>query len=590
MQANSLPPTPPYHQDSNSSEPTTGAEPKTGSDGSGSHSGPNLASSQNGFITQQPFGETEQQVQHQSHNEEGTSEEPLPDVEPLDLNQPAEEGLPRSQKKSSTATSSPPSPVDSSATAASPSSILNTASSLLPSIPFLSSSSRSSSRSGSPPREVKPKDPSPERANTPPRRSSTPSAQTQAKETGHPVLSSTSQATNPAAAGPGESPGLLDRDDKLSDLTEDRKIKGGVDPSTNEDPLPKVTAGEGEGPDVVYGRDVVLDMAGYHSAGKATEEQVEGAEVGIQREETMIEERRKSSLLPKEHHKMGSGAVKVKDALVESFARDLLASIPSHSLDHGGPSRRPSLPPPRSTDSVIPLDDDDLDGDTSTVVPDGLNTHSTRDLPSSLASLSLETPDTPSPSKKNLTPSRQRGDRGVSEPPPDMEDDEETLSDRFPHPLAPPSPLSRPVNGQIFPYAQKGSPSPTTSLNYPPWDWARVPTQRLENGGVEDLKRSLDMERSASGPLTKSGHVSEELMRSDTMPPSGLDLATPSVRQIPRDPSSSAPGRLKNVEESPFLFILEMDEGVSYTFELSLCGSETFADGGDATVSCIIPA
>lgn len=65
-----------------------------------------------------------------------------------------------------------------------------------------------------------------------------------------PVRGLPPRTPNPMDAGPGESTELPERDRRLSETDES---------------LPKVKPGDGEGPEVVYGKDLVLDMAGYHS-------------------------------------------------------------------------------------------------------------------------------------------------------------------------------------------------------------------------------------------------------------------------------------------------------------------------------------
>jgi phosphatidate phosphatase LPIN len=49
------------------------------------------------------------------------------------------------------------------------------------------------------------------------------------------------------------------------------------------------------------------------------------------------------------------------------------------------------------------------------------------------------------------------------------------------------------------------------------------------------------------------------------MPPTALDAGLGDAANT---------GRLKNVEENPYLFVLEMDNGRSHAFELALCGEE----------------
>jgi len=68
--------------------------------------------------------------------------------------------------------------------------------------------------------------------------------------------------------------------------------------------------------------------------------------------------------------------------------------------------------------------------------------------------------------------------------------------------------------------------------------------------------------------------VPADRLRADSLPPGLEDI-----------PLSAGPGKLKNIEENPYLFVLEADKGRSHTFELALCGSTTFAPHGDPTVS-----
>ena len=254
-------------------------------------------------LTQQPFGQTEHQVSHHEHAEE-TSD--LADVEPLDLDRPASPG------STSPLTPAKGPPIDKTSAAASPSSILNTASSLLPSIPFLSSNP--ASKAGTP------RDTSPER--------DTPPNEKQAEKQGKPVLSQTGASENPEnplVAGPGESTDPLERNETLSTYKKTREVEHIVDPSKKTDELPKVQPGEGEGPDVVYGKDVVLDVSGYHAAGKATEEHHLRAEHALEEEALKVNSALKVAKVMKDQVE---SPTKVRPALVDAFTQDLLASIP----------------------------------------------------------------------------------------------------------------------------------------------------------------------------------------------------------------------------------------------------------------------
>ncbi|KAK8850639.1 hypothetical protein IAR55_004558 [Kwoniella newhampshirensis] len=205
------------------------------------HAGPSL--------TNEPFGETEQQVEH---------DEVLDEVDFLDLNAPATQ----------------------------PKSFLNSASSLIPSIPFISPSS---SQSGS----------------SSPGQSAGPAANPRQSHPA-PAVSGTNPEPNPMDAAPGESTDLPAHDEKLSET---------------DDALPKVKSGQGEGPEVVYGKDVVLDMAGYHSS--------------------------KSPQVDSPPH----------DSLIETLIQDLLTSV-QPALD------RPPLPNHRVTEPDLhPFDDTDADTD-----------------------------------------------------------------------------------------------------------------------------------------------------------------------------------------------------------------------------------
>jgi phosphatidate phosphatase LPIN len=131
-------------------------------------------------------------------------------------------------------------------------------------------------------------------------------------------LLNTSNPPNPLEARPGESVERPSRNDKLSHhslsgKSQDRDPFHSLHDNPDED-LPKVKPGEGEGPKVVYGKDVVLDIAGYHN-------QVE-------------------TPLPSDK----------TSTVFESFTKDLVDAL--NQVQH---AQRPRLTHENLTDSAIPL-------------------------------------------------------------------------------------------------------------------------------------------------------------------------------------------------------------------------------------------
>lgn len=400
-------------------------------------------------LTQQPFGETEEQVPH--------TRDHLGDVDFLDLN---DTGASAAGDTSAVAADDH---------AVSPASILNSASSLLPS--FLSTHEPNDSPRGDATAE--------------------PIDETPAKDRGHPMLSQTSRPPNPLAAAPGESTHMPHRDVKLSDLP---SRSGDSTPRENvdsvEDRLPKVREGEGEGPEVVYGRDVVLDMAGYHADVSASEEDLLAEHAGLASESR-------------------SATTDSRSSVVESFTQDLVACTLA--------ARRPSVVP-RPSEPILPK--------TSTPLPRD-------DLSLDVDSLSLDDDEMSTP---------RRSMRGQSEPP--QTPDRPVSPTAARHALRPSPRLSTTPNGKSFPAAVGMHPSASNVAMDYAWDWGTAPP--------------------------REGHLppTEERVRSESMPPTALDMGLGGTANT---------GRLKNVEENPYLFVLEMDNGRSHAFELALCGEDIAA-------------
>jgi phosphatidate phosphatase LPIN len=303
------------------------------------------------------------------------------------------------------------------------------------------------------------------------------------------MLSQTSRPPNPLAAAPGEPTDMPHRDVKLSDLP---SRSGDSTPRENvesvEDRLPKVREGEGEGPEVVYGRDVVLDMAGYH------------ANVGASEEDLLAEH------TASESHE----AANSRSSVVEAFTQDLVACTLA--------APRPSVVP-RPSEPILPK--------ASTPLHNG-------DLSLDVDSLSLDDDEMSTP---------RRFVRGQSEPP--QTPDRPISPTAARHALRPSPRLATTPNGKSFPAAVGMHPSASNVAMDYAWDWGKVPP--------------------------KEGHLppTEERVRSESMPPTALDAGLGDV---------ASTGRLKNVEENPYLFVLEMDNGRSHAFELALCGEGMSSD------------
>lgn len=289
-------------------------------------------------------------------------------------------------------------------------------------------------------------------------------------------MSGKNEVPNPIASAEGDGADLPTRDRKLSQLDDGE--------------LPSVLPGVGDGPEVLYGKGVVLDMAGYHSQSKDQALTYDGSTSPIPSGSTMI-------------------ATLTED--LNLSARILLEKS------------RPPLPHHSASEPPL-YDDDDSSSDTGDAdaksEPD-LSTLSLRDDRSSRAT--SEPPETPPRLSPVSTLSRGRPNS--------------------PH-------LIRTPNGTLFP-----SMLPQPAVMDLAWDW----------GGRPKVKQAARDGEIGSPPLVPI----PDRVRSESMP----------IKQ------TRPAGRLQNVEENPFLFVLEMGEGRGHTFELSLCGSEGYSLKGEATVS-----
>ncbi len=456
------------------------------------------------------------------------------------------------------------------ASAVSPSSILNTATSMLPSIPFLSSASSSKSNS---PGKKSPTGPNDDNATS----------------------GCTDPLPNPLAAQPGESTEMPERDRKLSEVGEqvNNPSSSSITTSntanqTSDEILPKVKAGDGEGPTVIYAKDIVLDMGGYHASGVDKEEPEIQADIGMQKAIEMVEKRRSQVELAEEEPESDHRVVEspgFQSSLLETFTLDLLTSAKplSATLD----SLRPATLVSRQTDPSLPRSAFDVSRQTEEAA--------SSDLPSALASLDLESDH---PETQSTSSPRRRFDRGQSEPPESMTRESTPSSTPIPQrfPIMPSSPgrlMGRTPNGALVGiHRPSGS---TAEMDYA-WDWGRFPkssepslTHRKNEGDVDDLPvvHSEAMERASTDPIIPGSEREERKLPhpAEFHHLNAQPALSPGAGGRPTDLSIGQQGKLKNIEEDPYMFVLEMEGGRSHVFELSLCGTEGFALGFKVDVS-----
>ena len=374
----------------------------------------------------------------------------------------------------------------------------------------------------------------------------------------------TAMPRNPLTALPGEVAGLPHRDHKLSHFAHQRARAGASATTDDADSqaLPKVRPGEGEGPRIVYGKDVVLDMAGYHGTIRNAQDEAVDSPL---RESFNVSE------YPAQFSDSGGEIAverpKIEVALIESFTKDLLAAA-SELVDNTDFSTKPFLPE-RATDSVIPQ---------ATITSDFSEEKSS---PISTYDSDMNVRETPANKQKSTSVSPSfpsRNDRGCSEPPPEVEfvpDGAVTNSSSLG--------LSRRTGDVTHPDnlpSKLEISSSKIAMDYA-WDWGRIPDRRVHDGEVEDTGSGPLMERSPSGPFNRIGTVSSDLSRDDNAMPTNLDLATSELKLANQD----TPGQLRQGEMNPFMFTLSGLSGKSHTFELSLSGSNENVSLGPAKVS-----
>lgn len=191
------------------------------------------------------------------------------------------------------------------------------------------------------------------------------------------TVSKDNQPPNPLEAKPGEDTTLPIRDYRLNLMHSDHEDMK----------LPKVPKGAHDGPDVKYGKDIVLDMDGFHGDDKEK-----------------LSKRRSLSSSPKPDGAKGHES-------------DGDANLEAGGAPGDTPDARPSSPVVPNSPPWRPQPDSVTNEQVEALVDD-LMASDGGDLPASMAALSLEgeRPRSP-PLLRPESPARSRFDRGASEPP-----------------------------------------------------------------------------------------------------------------------------------------------------------------------------
>lgn len=242
-------------------------------------------------MTNQPFGATEQRVSHKGHQDGPSKQQHAPDlqeVEPFDLNAPHDASTGKKKKAPAT-----------------PETFLgkNKAPKDAP------QSSSNSILTGDLADKSMLK--SPEDHDIAPGKDEEAGRKSSIKE------ADDERPPNPMEAKAGEKAGLPLRNNRLSMVQRD---------ANNQVDLPKVPKGQGEGPPVLYGKDIILDMGGYHKDHKSTDSSAKATEgpTSISADPTSP-----PTPAPLDPHAPPPNAKTIKDEHVEEFVNDLMASSSS---------------------------------------------------------------------------------------------------------------------------------------------------------------------------------------------------------------------------------------------------------------------
>ncbi|KAJ9124017.1 hypothetical protein QFC22_000809 [Naganishia vaughanmartiniae] len=336
--------------------------------------------------------------------------------------------------------------------------------------------------------------------------------------------------------------------------------------------LPHVAAGEGEGPDVQYTKDAVLDAMGYHAdTYEAKNDASEQEQHDVLQDSALV-----SAQVLSENMSLGDSITLESENHLIQFAQDLLVSAgaPVDDLQTG------KIPGQQEYEPSAPITSQDV------VV---------REIARRLNSLSLENPSSSRESElvkaaratshdhDRLVPRRDNFIRGQSEPPPDTNNESGMTQ---------------------LPQSESPSPYPEEAPDYT-WEWGGFP---MKTPGIAEQEFNFKQNKEVDKPERKLPQihklVKEELVRSkrsNSTPVAGMVKENTSSSERPKlssqhaqtdpvlpDDAHASPqgglqgqhghgGKLKNDEDDPYKFMLDTLTDC-HSFELSICAPDDNTD------------
>ncbi|GHJ88552.1 hypothetical protein NliqN6_4954 [Naganishia liquefaciens] len=339
--------------------------------------------------------------------------------------------------------------------------------------------------------------------------------------------------------------------------------------------LPQVAAGEGDGPEVEYREDAVLDAMGYHANTSEAPEHGQSAEEPSDAEAAAIV----SAQVLSENMSLGDSITVDSENHLVQFAQDLLISAGTPASDLKA-DKQGSSQDFRTTQRIT----------SQTVVA--------KEIARRLNSLSLESspgadPDTESLEQvqagqgdTRLVPRREDFNRGQSEPPPATSQRNMLSLPRMESP--PPYSEQGPAD---YTWEWGGFPTKTPGANEQTFDFSSSLSPMQEDSKVADpvdahvqKLRDHNQSRSNSIPVVSKGQngiANGGRPRLDTGH-AHTDPVLPDDAHVQHvNEQHGHLGKLKNDEEDPYKFMLDT-LSVCHTFELSLSAPD---DDTDAEVT-----
>jgi len=362
---------------------------------------------------------------------------------------------------------------------------------------------------------------------------------------------------NPLARD-SQSPERRHHAETIEDYVRDHKGRLSERLSANgaDEELPKVKQGDGEPPNILYKDDVVLDMAGYHQSPDEKSDLIseDSANNVPQKPRTKTPVRSASEDDGAELYgtreimaDITAGHDKKGKAQLIAFAQDLLASAGSSASDLTGAWSGKTVA--TAAQSQRALSDE---------------------IERRFSQLDL-TEENPKRTRTETVRDEEDRRRGASEPPPDLE------IEVNPH-------------GEILP-------PPYAAASDYTWEWGGFPTKTPNQRDRPFFEPNPEAAGSVAPPAPILASVASERSNSVPLPSEvprvSLDAKAdgsqqrPGITRITTEPSKveprpqggghknalaqplGRPGKLKNIEEDPYKFVLDMGH-TTHTFEMSL--------------------